>query len=334
MKTLFGKIIIVIMFCNAFVMRSQDMHFSQFYASRLYLNPAFTGANVCSRVSLIYRNQWTGVSTAYRSYIGSFDHYFPNKNIGIGLQFGQDVAGTGALKTTIINPLIAYETKLSRKFALRFGAQPGITIKSIDMNRLTFGDQLYRGGNVTTIESPVISRTYFDFGAGTLLYGAGFWLGTSVYHINRPDESLFSTGYNRIPIRYSVHGGYKYNLNRDETPGDIKKSITAAFNYRGQAKFDQFDIGFYFTRAFLNVGMWYRGIPGLKAYKTGYKNNDAFIFIIGLEGNRIDIGYSYDITISDLSTISHGSHELTLNFQMCRLKEKKKKAELIECPKF
>jgi type IX secretion system PorP/SprF family membrane protein len=310
------------------------MHFSQFYAAKLFLNPAFTGANVCSRVSLIYRSQWSGISTAYKSYLGSFDHYFSNSNVGVGLQFGQDVAGTGALKTTIINPLVAYEARLSRKYALRFGVQPGVTIKSIDMSKLTFGDQLYRGGNVSTIENPVMSRANFDVGAGTIFYGSGFWCGTAVYHINRPDESLFGVGNNRIPMRYTVHTGYKYNLNRDEKPGDMAKSITAAFNYRGQGKFDQVDIGFYYTTSVVNLGLWYRGIPVLKSYKPGYKNNDALVFIVGLQGNRIDVGYSYDITLSDLASASHGSHELTLNFQLCKVKEKKKKAELIQCPKF
>lgn len=313
---------------------SQDMHFSQFYASPLYLNPAFTGANVCSRFSLTYRNQWPGVSTAYKSYLGSFDHSFNQHNIGIGLQFANDVAGTGGLKTTMINPLISYEATLSRKYSLRFGVQPGITMKSIEMNKLTFGDQLYRGGNVTTVESPTLSRTFFDFGAGTIFYGSNFWIGASAYHLNRPNESLFEVSTARLPVRYSVHGGYKYNLNKDETPDDIKKSLTVAFNYRGQAKFDQFDIGLYYTRSIFNVGLWYRGIPVLKAYKSGYKNNDAIVFIIGLELERFNIGYSYDVTISGLSNVTNGSHEVTLNVQMCKLKEKKKKLKLISCPKF
>lgn len=313
---------------------SQDMHFSQFYASPLYLNPAFAGANVCSRFSLTYRNQWPGVSTAYKSYLGSFDHCFSKNNIGVGLQFASDISGTGGLKTTMINPLISYETTLSRKYSLRFGVQPGVTMKSIEMSKLTFGDQLYRGGNVTTVESPTLSRTFFDFGAGAIFYGSNFWIGTSAYHLNKPNESLFGISNTRLPIRYSVHGGYKYNLNQDEKPGDIKKTLTAAFNYRGQEKFDQFDIGVYYTRSILNIGLWYRGIPVLKSYKPGYKNNDAFVLIIGLEMERFNIGYSYDITISELSTVTKGSHEITLSFQMCKIKQKKKKLQLISCPKF
>ncbi len=36
----------------------QDPGFSQFYANKLYLNPAFAGDNKCPRIDLNYRNQW------------------------------------------------------------------------------------------------------------------------------------------------------------------------------------------------------------------------------------------------------------------------------------
>ncbi|MBS1637549.1 MAG: PorP/SprF family type IX secretion system membrane protein [Bacteroidetes bacterium] len=329
------RILYILLFVFAlFGAQCQDMHFSQFYASPLYLNPAFTGANVCSRLSIAYRNQWPGISTAYSSCLASFDHSFSNNNVGVGIQFASDVAGTGGLKTTMVNPLFSYEAALSRKYSLRFGVQPGITMKSINMNNLTFGDQLARGGNVSTVEVPVQSRTFLDFGAGALFYGKGFWLGTSFYHLNRPDESLFWYSNARLPIRCSVHGGYRYDFNKGEKNDDGRKLFTAAFNYRRQAKFDQLDLGFYFTRNIFNLGFWYRGIPLLKSYKPGYPNNDAVCIIIGLETDRVNIGYSYDITVSGLAAISRGAHEITLSYQMCKLKPKKKKARLVNCPKF
>jgi type IX secretion system PorP/SprF family membrane protein len=324
---------ILILLLKAIPSVAQDMHFTQFYASPLYLNPAFTGANVCSRLSFTYRNQWPGISTAYNSYLGSYDHYISKSNIGVGLQFANDVAGTGGLKTTMINPLFAYEATLSRKYSLRFGVQPGITMKSINMNKLTFGDQLARGGDVSTIELPIQSKTFFDLGAGALFYSSNFWIGTSFYHINKPQESLFGYSNTKLPIRYSVHGGYRFDFNKDKSE-DTKKLVTAAFNYRGQGNFDQFDIGLYFTRNIFNLGLWYRGIPGLKSYKPGYRNDDAVSIIVGIETAKFNIGYSYDITVSGLNSVSRGTNELNVSYQMCKLKPKKKKARLIACPKF
>ena len=62
--------------------------------------------------------------------------------------------------------------------------------------------------------------------------------------------------------------------------------------------------------------MWYRGIPGLKAYKKGYGNNDALVGLIGYRIDDLSFGYSYDITISKLAVItSLGSHEISLVYE-------------------
>ncbi len=313
---------------------AQDMHFTQFYASAQYLNPAFVGTNVCSRVSATYRTQWMGVSNAYRSYLVSFDHYLPSYKLGVGLLFGNDVAGSGELKTTIINPQIAYETSLNRKISLRVGAQPGIGIRSINFNKLVFGDQIARGGNVSTIETPTQSRTYFDASAGILVYSQSFWIGSSFFHLNRPNESLFDLKEARLPVKYSIHGGYKYVINNDKKEPTNQTSVSFVFNYRGQEQFDQVDIGTYYTRYIFNLGLWYRGIPALKAYKPGYSNNDAIAIIVGVQADKYHIGYSYDMTISKLTYATKGAHELTISYQFCEVKKKRRKRLLVPCPKF
>ena len=84
----------------------------------------------------------------------------------------------------------------------------------------------------------------------------------------------------------------------------------------------------------VTAGIWYRGIP-LKHYAPGYANNDAFAIIVGVKTDRLNIGYSYDITISRLSTkLSHGAHEITASYQLCKVKKKKKYRLLLPCPKF
>lgn len=191
------KIFILFLLVNKSLSYAQDMQFTQFYASPLYLNPAFTGANVCSRAILVYRNQWPNIKTAYKSYLFSMDHFISKQNLGIGLQCAVDEAGSGGLKTTMINPSFAYETKINKTVAMRFGVQPGVTIKSIHFDRLLFGDQIYRGGNagassVNTVENPTQTRAFFDIGAGALIYTSKYWIGSSFFHLTRPNESLLS----------------------------------------------------------------------------------------------------------------------------------------------
>lgn len=329
------KIICAVLLFISVGLKAQDMHFTQFYSSSLYLNPAFTGADVCSRFSLTYRNQWPGVSKAYKSYLASYDHYITTYNIGVGLLIGSDVAGTGQLRTTVVNPLFAYEATLTKKLNMRVGVQPGLGVRSINFNNLVFGDQLARGGNVATIETPTQSKAFFDIGAGLLAYTRTYWIGASFYHLNKPNETLLGESeYTTVPIKYSAHGGYRHALNPDEKEEVKQKSVSAAFNYRGQADFDQLDIGAYYTQYIFNIGLWYRGIPGLKAYKPGYNNNDAVAIIIGIKNQRMNIGYSYDATISKLTHRSGGAHEIAVSYQLCKLNKKKKKRLLVPCPKF
>lgn len=312
------------------IVNAQDIHFSQFYATSVYLNPAFTGAGVCSRVSFNYRTQWIGVSEGYSSYLASFDHYIKRHNLGLGMLAGRDISGSGDLTRTLIYPSVAYEARINRQLGIRFGLQSGVGMSTINFSKLVFGDQIARGGSVSTLEDPTQSSVYLDLGAGVLLYSAKYWFGVSFQHLNRPNESPPNSDESILPIKYSAHGGYKFFLNEEE-----EKSISLAFNYRGQQKFDQLDIGTYYTQGVLNFGLWYRGIPGLKSYQPGYSNNDALALIVGVKTEKMNIGYSYDITISRLNqSVSYGSHEISLAYQFCSLKNQKGRRILVECPSF
>lgn len=324
------KIVVLVLILQTCFVKGQDMHFTQFYSSPLYLNPAFAGSDVCSRVSLTYRNQWPGIYTTYKSYLLSIDHFFQRSNIGAGLLVANDIAGSGGLRTTLINPMVAYQAKLNTKLVMRLAVQPGVGQRSINFNNLVFGDQIAYG---TTVEQPTQTKTFFDLGAGALFYTTKYWGGLSVYHINRPDESIMGIEGATLPVKYTLHGGAKFILNEDEKDETKTKSISPVLHYRGQKKFDQLDIGAYYSHSIVSFGIWYRGLP-IKHYKPGYRNDDAIALILGLKTKRLNIGYSFDITISKLAGLTRGAHEVTLAYQLCKPNKKKKKKLVVPCPKF
>jgi type IX secretion system PorP/SprF family membrane protein len=335
MKSKLHKLFILLTAVFALGLRAQDIQLTQFYSVPLFLNPALTGANACSRTSIIHRTQWPGVNNAYKTYLVSFDHSLNRYPIGLGFIAGVDEAGSGGLRTTILRPSVSYEAKVKKRHLLRFGIQPGIGIKSVDFNKLTFGDQLYRGGaDVKTLETPTRSKTYFDFNAGAMYITSNYWAGISLYHLNLPNESLLENYTVTLPVEFSFHAGAKFDLTPNEKVASQKTYISPVVHYRAQRKYDQVDIGFYFTKSVFTGGLWYRGIPGLKAYNPGYSNNDAVAVIVGLQTDKIKVGYSYDLTISKLAGISKGAHEITLSFQMCNPKRRKTRHVLISCPKF
>lgn len=319
-------------------LEAQDQQFTQFYAAPLYLNPAFTGTSVQSRVALNYRNQWPGIPGAFVSYNASYDQFFEEWNSGLGAIVSHDRAGSGGLAYTQSALTYAYEIRLNRKLSIRPSLQAGLGMVQLDLNKLTFGDQLARGEGVTTIDPDRArfqegTKVYPDFGTGVLFFSEQFWLGASVHHLNNPNYSLLQKD-TRLPRKYSMHGGIRFK------PSDRKflrhrQYIIAAFNYKSQEKFDQLDLGLYYEYDPFSVGVWYRGLPGLKKNNYGVVNQDALAILVGYQVNNYRFGYSYDITISPLYTQTGGTHEISVVAEFASKKKKKKnKRRVIPCAKF
>lgn len=315
----------------------QHYQFSQFYAAPTYLNPAFTGADVCSRASLNYRNQWSGVQGGFTTYQVALDHALSRYKGGIGLQVFKDQTGLGGLTTTQINALYAYEIRINKQWMGRAGISMGGAQRSVDLGRYTFGDQIARNDPNTSVEAAKgNSIRYFDAGVGALLFSRTSWWGFSAAHINEPNQSL--TGdVSALPAELRLHGGYKYTFSESIISGEYRQrhSVTLAFNYKKQAKFNQIDVGLYYNKDILVLGCWYRGIPVFRPIKD-YRNNDALVFLFGVSVKKFNFGYSYDLTLSKLTnSSSHGTHELSLSYQFCKTKKKqKRRLVLVSCPKF
>jgi len=48
---------------------------------------------------------------------------------------------------------------------------------------------------------------------------------------------------------------------------------------------------------------------------ASYRINDGFAAMVGVNlSNKFNIGYSYDITTSQLNTVSKGTHEILVGF--------------------
>lgn len=312
----------------------QDQQYTQFYAASTYLNPAFVGNTIQHRIIGNYRHQWPSIPGAFVSYNASYDIAVPTINSGFGVMFSHDKAGSAGLTYTSINLQYAYEVQLNRNLFFKPGLQWGFNWAGLDYAELIFGDQLVRGGDVSTSEVFSLDRVrYFDFSSGMLLYNESFWWGISAHHINQPNQSILG-GESGLPMKYSMHGGYRMPIRIVDAPNRAQ-AFVAAFNYKGQGRFDQVDVGVYYELDPFVLGVWYRGIPGFKAYQPGYSNNDALAALVGYQVGYWKFGYSYDITISRLITNTGGTHELSIIYEWAgESVPLSKKKRIIPCAKF
>lgn len=318
-----------------FVVKAQHFQFSQFYAAQIYLNPAFTGASSCSRVSMNYRNQWSQTPGAFNTFQVSFDKPLKKYNSGIGCTVFSDRAGLGNLKTNQFNLLYAYELKINRNLVARAGMSAGFAQRSIDYTYLTFGDQIARGNANSSVEGYSNNKLlYFDLNAGYLMYSKNVWGGIAFSHLNRPNQSLVGET-SPLPIETKLHAGYRFILDEESTKSKDQHFVSIAANYKKSLKFNQVDVGAYYTKGYFVFGVWYRGIPIFHKPYSWYKNNDAIIFLLGISGDKVQIGYSFDYTVSKLTlNSSGGSHEISMTYLLCNKKRKKKKMIVVSCPKF
>ncbi|HQQ99769.1 MAG TPA: PorP/SprF family type IX secretion system membrane protein [Ferruginibacter sp.] len=316
---------------------AQDPHFSQFFASPLTLNPAFTGKFSGSwRLAANHRDQWPSIPKAYVTTSASFD--FPilksripeNDVFGVGLSGLTDASANGILKLNYGSVSMSYHKALDENGYSTIGAgfQGTYSSLNLDISKLQFEDMLTQNGFTGTTSDIIYNgnnQAYFDVNAGLLYSGStnglnNFYLGASMYHINRPkvgfkDKNWYLSG------RISIHGGGSFPLSEQLTVHTSlihqmqnKSSETIA----GAALSVNLNPGEETSNSSIYIGSWVRF-------------NDAVIPYVGLEFGGLRIGASYDFNLSSLkaATASRGGSEFSIIFI-------KRPAEYkgIPCPKF
>jgi type IX secretion system PorP/SprF family membrane protein len=327
---------------------AQDPQFSQFYAAPLYLNPALTGATNQARAGINYRNQWPAIDANFTTMSAYFDYFIEDKNSGVGVIITRDREGLAGLQSISLGLQYSYELQLTKYLGFRPGVQVAVFNRDVNFGKLTFGDQFDASTgqiiNKQTAETfnTQSSKTFVDLSFGGVFFTKSAWLGVSTWHLTRPNQSLIGEE-SKLPVKLSVHGGFKFYLQPGVVGSGVyarksERSIAPAFQYRHQGQWDQVDLGMYFTFEPLVLGTWYRGVP----FKNlgGVVNNESIVLLLGFTKlgakDAINIGYSYDYTISKLGPGSGGAHEFSLvyTWPMRNPRKPPKDKLVIPCPDF
>ena len=320
----------------SFLIRAQDPHFSQFFASPLTLNPAFTGKfDGDIRLSANHRDQWPSIPKAYVTTSASADFNLLQKKIGEGDVFGigfsavTDQSADAALKLNYGSVSVSYHKSLDENGynTLGGGFQATYSSTILDFNKLTFEDQLTQNGFTGVTAENVNNgntRNYMDVNDGILYSGSStgtnnYYLGASVYHINRPNLSFIDKVWN-LSSRVTIHGGYSF-------PVSNVFSINASLIHQIQNNASETLAGAAFS-ANLNGDTEH---PSNVYFGSWIRLNDALIPYLGIEANGLRIGASYDINTSSLkaATVSRGGAEFSLIYI-----KKTSQTKGIPCPKF
>lgn len=305
-----------------------DAHFTQFFSYPQWLNPALTGAmNGSYRVSGNYRKQWPNLSAALLSQGLSADMALP-KNFGVGFTLFNQKTADGGYHYTSGYLSLSYQVHLTQFQILSSGFQLGFLNRRVDPTNFQFGNQF---NPLVGFDPTIPSNEIFSFPSATsmdgsfgLLYFDGNpnhklnpFLGFSVYHPTEPENNFISSSNkNIVPIRYSLHGGFRIGLN-DRV--DLMPNVI----YLSQGGSSECIAGLSF-----NVK-----IDPTKDFIFGghYRINDAIAPNIGLHIDGLTVGFSYDVNTSQIKTssVNNGGYELSISF----IKPKKVPDTKFICPR-
>ena len=275
----------------------QDKLITNFMYDKMSINPGKTGIDMNNSIcaTSIYRNQWDKVNGAPNSAVlnieGNFSRLFKG---GLGLAFYHDAIGFSRQNNLLLN--YSYPIQIGNVGVLGLGLGIGIINYGIEPNWVP-------PTTANDLSLPVgFAATNLDANFGAYFQGKDFYAGLSSTHLS---ESLLEKSVAGLDQNYQT--ARHYYLMGGKTFDDVLNGkIDAQVLMRTDLVKLSFDLNarYFYT---LNDQVLYGGLS--------YRNSDAIAVLFGYSPiDRFTVGYSYDITINKLSSVSRGSHEILFKY--------------------
>ncbi len=281
----------ILFFCTNSLIAQQYPLFTNFVVNAYGYNPAAIGTLQHTELRGTYRSQWLGVEGRPQTALVTLNGRLGKSNMSVGGTFHSDQLGRISKTGGMLN--LGYTQKMGDKAGLTLGLSGGFYSWKL-LDKVFIQNEL----------DPIVSNAQLgkllpDISFGVLYHQQdGLMLGVSVPQLYRK-EVFFDPSVSRVnttEIVRQYHGMVGY---------DIKLNDKISFQPAVLAKLSpsvptQFDFA---VRAFLDKKFWIGG---------SFRTEDAMTAMLGVDMKRWMIAYSYDMTISELSNKSAGSHEITL----------------------
>jgi type IX secretion system PorP/SprF family membrane protein len=300
----------------------QKPQYTQYILNNYILNPALSGIENYTDVKMSVRDQWVGLNGApktiyfsahgpigkkdYKTSATSFNipgqnprgnSYWENYEAstphhGVGIALIQDQSGLYSHFNANIS--YAYHLGISPRTNISAGFSAGIAKLSYNRSKANPADP----NDPALSSAEDLFKITPDLNAGIWLYSADYFVGVAAQQII-PQKLSFNTSTPGITLLPHLFGtfGYRFLLTDDI---NVTPSVMAKY-LPGTSVPAQFD---------LNVKAQYMDLVWLGAsYRVGY----GYAAMLGAKvGNSFNIGYSYDLTTTDLNTVSRGTHEFII----------------------
>ena len=280
------------------VSAQQDPKYTQYLNNMNVINPAFAGVRGNTTITVDFHSQWVGNVGGPETQTFTINSPV-GKRMGIGFSAVHDAIHVQ--NETYLFGDLSYAIPVSEKAVLNFGVKVGGSFLNIDLQRITTsesGDPLF---------SENVKQFNPNVGVGMYYFTNKFFLGVSapnlmatkhyestglLYTKAQEDTHFFVTGGVQMPLGNNVI--FKPSFMARAVKG-APLSIDLTANFLLHKKFE--------------LGVNYRmgeSISGLTTFRLS---------------DWMRIGYSYDSINNRLTTISRGTHEVMMIFDLNSNKE-------------
>ncbi len=269
----------------------QQTLFTNYFLNSYYFNPAFAGSQDVTTANLSYKNQWVGFEGAPKTIMGNISGSLKNEGKhGYGATIVSDKIGLTSNLSVLLT--YAYHIKLNDKLKLGFGAQTGYiqnSVKLYDTKLADIDDEVFSGN--------ILTENGIDFNAGFNLYSDKYYIMAAVNHLF-VDQLNIASYNNRLEKNYNLIGGYKFRFDKKKI--ELEPSVMVQYvkgapsNFTGALK-TTYD----------------------KKYWVGLSYNNSKSIGLGLGylmKERLNLGYAYNLSLSELNTYHSGSHEISISY--------------------
>lgn len=264
----------------------QSTIYSQYMFNGLAINPAYAGYDDMLSLTALGRIQSLGLEGSPNTQ--SFSAHTPiiNNRIGVGLQFFHEQIGV--TDQTGIYGSYSYKIYMN-KFTLSLGLQAGVNFYKTNYSSLIIfnpGDPVFNEDTRTVTP---------NFGSGAILSSERLFVGISM-------PQMLSVGNQENVIiqekPFILYGGLVFKL----SPSIMLKPSMLAKMVNGKPV--EWNINAHLLiKDILWVGASFRPV-------------NAISFLLQIQiTEQLSLGYVYDASIGEISTIEAGSHEFMLNYK-------------------
>lgn len=316
------KRFVIILLITTLSATSQDIHFSQYKNSTFFTNPSFTSFQGSDyHVLLQKRNQWQVVADPFSTFLMSIESKKILNNNSLGIHFMNDIAGDARYQTT--GSIINYSKLIRKNYTTFFavGLSAGFYQRKISFDNLVFIEQ----ENFDNV-----SFYYPDLNLGLLIKkivnnSIDLFSGISLFHINRPNQSLFENDEELLYPRFNMH---------------TKANILLYDNWKITPHI-------FFSKQNINqeliIGsdleyLLYKDKNVFLALGTNYRHKDAIYYNANIKAGSFKVILNYDVNISSLKTASNynGAYEFLISYEWNKRKKRKQTINIKQkkCPKY